>query len=57
MKNKNVPGPLRERVKQYLNEHWYEEGSREVEQEQLIINQLAPELKEELMYFSYGTFL
>ncbi len=29
MKNKDVPAPLRERVRQYLNEHWYEEGSRE----------------------------
>jgi hypothetical protein len=34
MKNKMVPPVLSERVRQYLNEHWYEEGNRDHELEE-----------------------
>lgn len=54
MRNKQVPRELSERVRQYLNEHWYEEGNRNHELERETINSLAPELREELMLSSYG---
>jgi hypothetical protein len=57
MKNKQVPRELCERVRQYLNEHWYEEGNRDQDLERETIESLAPELKEELLLNSYGRFL
>ncbi|CAD8193663.1 unnamed protein product [Paramecium pentaurelia] len=57
MEQKNVPSELRERIRQYINEHWAEEGSRDQESEQQVFEILAPELKQELMYQSLGQFL
>ncbi|CAD8042910.1 unnamed protein product [Paramecium primaurelia] len=54
---KDVPQQLRERVRQYLNEHWYQEGNRDTQGEQEIIGQLAPELKAELQLASCGKIL
>ncbi|KAM3146806.1 hypothetical protein pb186bvf_000960 [Paramecium bursaria] len=53
---KNVPPELQERVRQYLNQYWYEQGTRDVIMEEQIFLQLAPELRQELTYFSYGQF-
>ncbi|CAD8139283.1 unnamed protein product [Paramecium pentaurelia] len=54
---KDVPQQLRERVRQYLNEHWYQEGNRDIQGEQEIIGELAPELKAELQLASCGKIL
>ncbi|CAK79582.1 unnamed protein product (macronuclear) [Paramecium tetraurelia] len=54
MQSKSVPLVVQERVRRYLNEHWYEEGTRDLTLEQEIFTELAPEIKEELFYNSYG---
>ncbi|CAK75394.1 unnamed protein product (macronuclear) [Paramecium tetraurelia] len=54
---KDVPQQLRERVRQYLNEHWFQEGNRDIQGEQEIIGELAPELKAELQLASCGKIL
>ncbi|CAD8052808.1 unnamed protein product [Paramecium sonneborni] len=54
---KEVPQNLRERVRQYLNEHWFQEGNRDIQGEQEIIGELAPELKAELQLASCGKIL
>jgi hypothetical protein len=56
MSSKNVPNELSERIRQYLNESWLEEGARDFDLEQQVLSSLAPELREELMFRSYGTF-
>ncbi|CAD8167179.1 unnamed protein product [Paramecium pentaurelia] len=54
MQSKQVPLVVQERVRRYLNEHWYEEGTRDLTLEQEVFAELAPEIKEELFYNSYG---
>jgi hypothetical protein len=57
MKDKNVPRDVSERVRQYLNEHWFEQGTRDFDLEKATISTLAPQLREELLFSSYGKFL
>lgn len=57
MRSKNVPQPVQERVRRFLNENWYEEGNRDTFLEQSIITTLPPEIKEDLLFNSYGMFL
>ncbi|CAD8145638.1 unnamed protein product [Paramecium octaurelia] len=57
MEQKQVPSDLQEIIRQYLNEYWHQQGLRDQEQEILVFQMLAPELKQELMYQSYGQFL
>ncbi|CAD8074768.1 unnamed protein product [Paramecium sonneborni] len=57
MEQKQVPSELQEIIRQYLNEYWHKQGLRDLEQETLVFQMLAPELKQELMYQSYGQFL
>lgn len=64
MEQKNVPSEMQERVRQYLNEYWFEQGTRDKELENEIFQILAPELKQilslirtELIYCSFGSFL
>ncbi|CAD8067666.1 unnamed protein product [Paramecium primaurelia] len=57
MEQKQVSSELQEIIRQYLNEYWHQQGLRDQEQEILVFQMLAPELKQELMYQSYGQFL
>ncbi|CAD8058509.1 unnamed protein product [Paramecium primaurelia] len=57
MEQKQVPSDLQEIIRQYLNEYWHQQGLRDQEQEILVFQMLPPELKQELMYQSYGQFL
>jgi hypothetical protein len=45
LKTKVVPTELCDKVRFYLNEQWTEVGSRNIDEEQAVIETLEPELK------------
>jgi hypothetical protein len=57
MRDKQIAKTTKSRINQYLNEFWLEEGARDFESEQRVLEWLGPELKEQLLYEAYHHFL
>lgn len=57
MEKKKINMDLRFRIKEYLRFIWQEENTQFKEEENIIINNLSQNLKEEILLESYGKIL